>query len=155
MFTAAALRRGEQSPPQRETSLLQGERVAARKRQGLVPDFIFRLQWGGVGPEQDILSELKTLHYGSSTDTASEARTEAMKKRARTLPGEYARKACQTDILYCSTRRGEIGPNGDCRLWGQCVAWCLAHGLKLQMMCTSFCLVSRNVGLFATTGPLA
>jgi hypothetical protein len=43
----------------------QLDRATARKRQGLVPDFL--LYSPEPGPEQACLMELKTLHFGSTT----------------------------------------------------------------------------------------
>ena len=43
----------------------QASRLPARKRQGLVPDFLLTLALDG--PERELLFELKTLHAGPST----------------------------------------------------------------------------------------
>ena len=37
-----------------------------RKRQGLVPDLMCKIQWDGKGPVRELLFEFKTLHYGSA-----------------------------------------------------------------------------------------
>ena len=60
--------------------------MPSRKRQGLVPDFLFNLPLDG--PKREILFELKTLHYGSTTYPTSRERCEAVARRARTLPRE-------------------------------------------------------------------
>ena len=79
----------------------------ARKRQGLVPDFLIHAP---EGPSQAVLLELKTLHFGTSTYPAAAERCAAVARRARTLPGEYARKAQTVDIQYCGCPPGELGP---------------------------------------------
>ena len=76
-----------------------------------MPDFLVRAQWNGRGPEQDLLMELKTLHYGSSTYPAtSQGRCNAVAARAARLPAEYAAKARQVDAHYCGVQLGDIGP---------------------------------------------
>ena len=50
------------------------------------------------------------LHYGSSTYPAHQARVEAVARRARRIPTEYASKAKQVDTKYCGTAPGETGP---------------------------------------------
>ena len=40
--------------------------LPTRKRQALVPDMLMHIQWLGQGPRQDLLFELKTLHYTST-----------------------------------------------------------------------------------------
>jgi hypothetical protein len=79
----------------------------ARKRQGLVPDF---LVYAPEGPSQACLMELKTLHYGTSTYPGSAQRCDAVRCRARALGGEYAAKARAIDERYCGTPPGEVGP---------------------------------------------
>ena len=79
-----------------------------RKRQGLAPDFLFTLPLDG--PEREMLFELKTLHYGSTTYPASRERCEAVARRARTLPREYADKARTLDRKYCRAPAGSTGP---------------------------------------------
>ena len=82
--------------------------MPSRKRQGLVPDFLFNLPLDG--PEREILFELKTLHYGSTTYPTSRERCEAVARRARTPPGEYAGKARTLDRKCCRTPAGSTGP---------------------------------------------
>jgi len=79
----------------------------ARKRQGLVPDFLISAP---EGTSQACLAELKTLHFGSSTYPPSQQRCDAVRCRARTLDGEYAAKARSIDERYCGTPQGEVGP---------------------------------------------
>ena len=79
-----------------------------RKRQGLVPDFLYNLLLDE--PEKQILFELKTLHYGSTTYPTSRERCEAVARRARTLPREYADKARTLDRKCCRTPAGSTGP---------------------------------------------
>jgi len=92
----------------------QGRRMfdamPVRKRQGLVPDIELSLQWDGSGPERQLLFELKTLHYGTSTYRTPDGRCQAVIRRANALPGEYRRKARAVDEKYCETRPDEDGP---------------------------------------------
>ena len=92
--------------PQAGRSSLSREPV--RKRQGLVPDFMLRADIDG--PERPLLLELKTLHHGTSTYPFTAQRCEAVARRARALPAEYASKATRVDRQYCGTPEGEIGP---------------------------------------------
>ena len=93
-----------------QAARLQLDALPVRKRQGLVPDFLFTLQWNNAGPPRRLLFELKTLHWGSSTypRSASE-RCHAVARRALQLPGEYATKAHRTDVSYCGTPVGDVG----------------------------------------------
>jgi hypothetical protein len=92
--------------PQRGRARLGRE--TCHKRQGLVPDFMVYADWGG--PERACLLELKTLHFGRSTYGNESRRCEAVARRARALPGEYATKARIIDSRYCDTPDGEQGP---------------------------------------------
>ena len=92
--------------PQAGRARIEGETV--RKRQGLIPDFMLYTSWDG--PEQPCLMELKTLHFGTSTYAPDTRRCEAVARRARTLPNEYAAKARDTDRKYCGTLPTEDGP---------------------------------------------
>ena len=88
-------------------------RWPARKRQGLVPDFIIALPESGQSPTDahDELFELKTLHHGTSTYPGSlTSRCGAVNRRSGALPGEAAAKARLIDTRYCGTPAGEIGP---------------------------------------------
>ena len=80
----------------------------ARKRQGLVPDFMFTLALDG--PEREMLFELKTLHAGPATYGTLHHRGEAVARRARRLPAEYAAKARGIDRQFCSTSPNAVGP---------------------------------------------
>ena len=84
------------------------EMLPPRKRQGVVPDFLFNIALDG--PERELLFELKTLHFGSSTYPESQQRCAAVARRARGLPAEYAAKARRVDQQFCSTARGAVGP---------------------------------------------
>ena len=67
--------------------------AAARKRQGLVPDFIIALLEAGQTPSDatDDVFELKTLHHGSSTYPAVVApRSQVVNRPGDALPGELA-----------------------------------------------------------------
>ena len=79
-----------------------------RKRQGMVPDFLFTLALDG--PERELLFELKTLHYGVSTYNVPPDRCAAVTRRARALPGEYASKARELDAKFCGAQPGVPGP---------------------------------------------
>ena len=80
----------------------------ARKRQGLVPDMMMTLAVDG--PERALLYEIKTLHFGASTYGHGARRCEAVAKRARALPTEYAAKARHVDRKFCGTPEGQVGP---------------------------------------------
>ena len=82
--------------------------MPSRKRQGLVPDFMFTVAIDGS--ERELLFELKTLHAGPSTYGGSTHRGEAVARRARVLPAEYARNARDVDQRFCGTPVGNIGP---------------------------------------------
>ena len=82
--------------------------IPARKRQGLVPDLIFTLALDG--PERELLFELKTLHAGPSTYGGCRHRCEAVARRARALPAEYANKARLVDRRFCHTLPPDVGP---------------------------------------------
>ena len=84
------------------------DREPARKRQGIVPDFVMYANWDG--PERPCLLELKTLHFGASTYRDDARRCEAVARRARALPNEYAAKARAADRNFCATPDGEEGP---------------------------------------------
>jgi len=75
-----------------------------------VPDLELQLQWDGAGPERQLLFEFKTLHLGPSTYPCAEGRCQAVKRRAKALPTEYARKARLVDEKYIGTANGEVGP---------------------------------------------
>ena len=85
---------------------LDGQPV--RRRQGMVPDFLIHAPWDG--PEQPVLMELKTLHYGTSTYPDGAGRCSAVARRARMLPAEYRRKARKLDRTLCATPEGTQGP---------------------------------------------
>ena len=86
----------------------RASQMPARKRQGLVPDFLLTVALDG--PERELLFELKTLHAGTSTYAGSHHRCEAVARRARALPAEYASKARHVDSQYCGTPTGTVGP---------------------------------------------
>ena len=83
--------------------------MPARKRQGLVPDFLL---WAAFdGPERPLLFELKTLHYGRTTYPQHDmARCGAVARRANALATEYATKAREVDRRFCGTVNGHVGP---------------------------------------------
>ena len=57
-----------------------------------------------------MLFELKTLHVGTSTYSDANHRCEAVARRDRALPGEYAAKARRIDQQFCDTPSGVTGP---------------------------------------------
>ena len=86
-------------------------KLPSRKRQGLVPDLMLHAQWDGVGPERDILLELKTLHFGASAYPLRDAaRCAGVARRAAKLPADYASQARRVDRTYCGSANGEVGP---------------------------------------------
>ena len=85
--------------------------LPVRKRQGLVPDLLMKLDWPGARRPLDQLLELKTLHHGSTTyPSGASARCSAVTARAAALPSEYCSKARRVDRQYCNTPPGQIGP---------------------------------------------
>ncbi len=62
------------------------------------------------GPERELLFELKTLHVGASNYAEGAHRCEAVARRARALPSEYATKARTLDRRFCHTLEGSVGP---------------------------------------------
>ena len=73
-----------------------------RQRQGIVPDLLIQCRIRPEGPLQDVLWELKTLHYGSSTYPQSEERCRAVSKRAAAINAEYVAKVKRLDADYFS-----------------------------------------------------
>ena len=69
----------------------QAQAQVARKRQGLVPDFLITAPVDGPG--RSLLYEVKCLHFGSSTYRADTQRCEAVARIARALPAKYGKKA--------------------------------------------------------------
>ena len=84
--------------------------LPVRKRQGLVPDFLFHLQWDWVGVERPVLLELKTLNGGTSTYPVVQERCAAVERRAAALPRKYSDKARRIDQGCCDTEPGQVGP---------------------------------------------
>ena len=84
--------------------------MPARKRQGLVPDFLVSCRATRGGPVQETLAELKTLHYGTSTYPASELRCRAVGRRAATIEAEYLGKARSLDRQWLGTAANQQGP---------------------------------------------
>ena len=66
--------------------------------------------WASRDPSSRYYLELKTLHYGSSTYGEEKNRCNAVARRARALPAEYATKARHVDRRYCDTPVGVVGP---------------------------------------------
>ena len=86
------------------------DRETVRKRQGLVPDFMF-YEENEARLALPCLLELKTLHYGTSTYSHSlENRCSAVSRRAGAIPTEYVDKAKNVDTQYCGTPSGQHGP---------------------------------------------
>ena len=81
-----------------------------RKRHGLVPDFMMRLEHENT--TEDYLLELKVVHMSRSHYklAPSEERCLAVKRRARNVPRDYVAKAQTADQKYCHTLPGTVGP---------------------------------------------
>ena len=89
--------------------------LPARKRHGLVPDFLTRLRTGPSQEEVEYLGELKVVHLSRSWYKPSDRYEAGQRKipvsrRARQLPRDYVRKAQKADQQYCGTRPGTVGP---------------------------------------------
>ena len=89
-------------------------KTPARKRHGLVPDFMMTLKQP-PGPPQDHLLELKTMnlarsHYRFRDDYGEKGTKIPIKRRAAGIPREYVQKAQRADQSYCGTAPGSVGP---------------------------------------------
>ena len=99
--------------PQAGRARLQN--LPARKRHGLVPDFLMRVKLPESGPMEYLL-ELKCVHLARShyriTDNINDndGYCPAVARRAREVPKDYIRKAQHADRTYCGTIPGRIGP---------------------------------------------
>ena len=87
--------------------------LPARKRHGLVPDFLMRIEDEDGPATTEYLLELKCVHltrtwyqYGARDDD----NCPAAKLRARKIPREYVYKAQVADQKYCGTAVGTVGP---------------------------------------------
>ena len=99
--------------PQAARAELEGQAAqTARKRQGIVPDLMVQCRAEPCGPLQDLLWEVKTLHYGRSTYVQAEERCRAVASRAAAVDSEYATKARQLDQRWLGVAAGTIGPVG-------------------------------------------
>ena len=78
-----------------------------RQRQSMVPDFKFNLTTP-LG-QTESLAELKTIAFCQTYHHPGAAKR-GVELRADALPGEYLRKARDTDRTYCGTADGEQGP---------------------------------------------
>ena len=87
-----------------------------RRRQGLVPDFLSQLP-GAVGGNPTgnraggrvaTLGELKTITFCPSY--MKPGGKKGVELRAAALPAEYTKKARDTDLDYCGTTPGTMGP---------------------------------------------
>ena len=91
-----------------QESRQRADGMSVRKRQGLVPDFLFHALFDGA--ERPLLFELKCLHFGNTTYPRSAARCSAVERRALALPAEYAGKARAVDRQFCGSQQGQVGP---------------------------------------------
>ena len=62
------------------------------------------------GPDRALLYEVKTLHFGDTTYGSEARRCEAVARRARAHPADYAGKARKVDCKFCGTAPGSVGP---------------------------------------------
>ena len=77
-----------------------------RKRQGMVPDFLVSVASG-----LEALYELKVIGAGPSRYACDVvARGRAVAKRAREIPGDYARKARDLDLRCGGVAPNAVGP---------------------------------------------
>jgi len=128
-----------------QASRSNAEQMPLRKRQGLVPDFMFHLALDG--PERGLLFELKTLHYGRSTYDAGPGRCDAVARRAGALPAEYSGKARRLDRTYCGTAAGSQGP-----VESKLRSYDPVRGLVFGAWGEGSPAVDRLIGLFAECG---
>ena len=94
--------------PQRARNEMDSQ--PARRRQGLVPDFLAHLRAQPDGPLRDLLLDVKTLHYGTSTYPHSEERCRAVTRRAAAVNAEYLNKARSLDREFLHVHTGMTGP---------------------------------------------
>ena len=87
-----------------------------RRRQGLVPDFLFQMPatvagnptGNSAGGRVATLGELKTITFCPSYMKPEVKK--GVERRAAALPAEYTKKARDTDLDYCGTDPGTMGP---------------------------------------------
>ena len=105
-------------PPQRAREALDAE--PKRKRQGLVPDYMARCRTYEAGPLVDVLIDIKTLHYGTSTYPRATERCRAVARRAAAVDAEYLGKARRLDVRDCMRRTVEVTERVCCFDFGHC-----------------------------------
>ena len=93
---------------------LELAKTPARKRHGLVPDFMMTLKQPPSPPEDQLL-ELKTVnlarsHYRFSDNYGEKETKIPIKRRSAQIPREYVQKAQKADQTYCGTSPGTVGP---------------------------------------------
>ena len=102
-----------------------------------MPDFLIRVAFDGPGPE--LLLELTTLHFDSSTYGNEVACGHAVDRRACALPGEYAAKAREVDRRFVTQL---LGPSDLLRLGSECMspraALCLVLGILMCLLKKQF-----------------
>ena len=86
-----------------------GELSGVRQRQGLVPDFRFRLP-DPNGMPVDFLAELKVISAGPTRYYHRGSRDKAVDVRAGTLQREYNGKLAAIDTKHHGVARGQTGP---------------------------------------------
>ena len=89
-------------------------RLSARKRHGLVPDFLMRLKLPDM-PLTEYLLELKGMHLSATryraNDNLQPGETKAaVKRRSEQIAREYIAKAQKCDQKYCGTAPDDVGP---------------------------------------------
>ena len=82
------------------------------QRQGMVPDLMVAVRDGAV-EDRECLSEIKTLHYGSTMYPGPRHRCDGVLRRAATFHGDYRHyvtKAKRSDRELCLTPSHQQGP---------------------------------------------
>ena len=77
-----------------------------REKQGLVPDFLLKMEGGQQGM-RDTLAELKFISAGLTYYNSKEKQVDI---RAKGLQQEYVRKCRNIDRKYCGVGQDEVGP---------------------------------------------
>ena len=83
-----------------------GSLMHIRDRQGLVPDFMFRMP-NPSGPPSDLLADVKGINAGRTWYTNRDKQVDV---RARRVNTEYRRALKKIDIRYHGVGDDEIGP---------------------------------------------
>ena len=98
------------SPPSQQAAFAASQNSSLRTGQGIVPDLKFRLPNDNGGSE-DVLGEVKTLHFGSTTYSLRGAGPRSVDVRALRIQPELESKLRKADEKHCGAPMdGPPGP---------------------------------------------